>query len=400
VVTLAVYLAGLAAFVTIVTVRGGPSLDDAYAVTRPAAALAHGDLTAAANESVLPQPPGYALLTSPLVLALRPLIGAPTWCDVGVAPVTRLFLSQCAPHELASHRWPRSQGVLGILAWVVLAAGCLRLLRAAGAGGGPVELMLVLVLAATPAASGGIVETFHPQDLVCVGLSCAGLAEALHRRWVATGVLFGVAFLCKQFAILPLVAVLAAAPGWRDRGRVVVPAIVVVGCGILPFAVVDWSGTWNTMSAVNTGGVVNFSTGTVLGMTQLAESTKLVMARDGPIVLALAMSVWARRRARDDLLAPTALIGLATACLASRLVAELAFSSYYLLAVGAGLLLLDLAAKRVPVRSFLWIAGTGALVEQAGGILTTRPAAVVAFIASLAAMAIGLRAVPARPAAS
>ena len=50
------------------------------------------------------------------------------------------------------------------------------------------------------------------------------LAEALRRRWVATGVLFGVAFLCKQFALLPLVAVLVAVPGWRARARVAVPA--------------------------------------------------------------------------------------------------------------------------------------------------------------------------------
>ena len=138
-------------------------------------------------------------------------------------PVTRVFLPWCAPTQLATHHWYRSQAVLGILAWVVLALGCVRLLRVAGAGGGLAEVLLVVVLAAVPAASDGIVETFHPQDLVCVGLACAGLAEALRRRWVATGVLFGVAFLCKQFALLPLVAVLAAAPGWRQRARVVAP---------------------------------------------------------------------------------------------------------------------------------------------------------------------------------
>ena len=260
--------------------------------------------------------------------------------------------------------------MLGILAWVVLAAGCLRLLRAAGAGGGAVELLLVLVLAAMPAASGGIVETFHPQDLVCVGLTCAGLAEALHRRWVATGVLFGVGFLCKQFAILPLVAVLVAAPRWRQRAHVV-PAMVIVGCGILPFAAVDPSGTWSTLSAVGAGGVVKLSTGTVVGMTNLSESTKLLIARDGPVVLALLMALWARRwRVGDRLLSPVPLIGLTTACLAGRLVAEVSFASYYLLAVSVGLLVLDLASRRPPVLSFLWIAVTGALVEQAGGLPT------------------------------
>ncbi len=310
--------------------------------------------------------------------------------------MTRAFLPWCAPAQLATHRWYRSQAVLGILAWVVLALGCIRLLRVAGAGGGLAEALLVVVLAAVPAASDGIVETFHPQDLVCVGLCAAGLAEALRRRWVATGVLFGVAFLCKQFALLPLVAVLAAAPGWRQRARVVVPAAVVVGCGLAPFLAVDPAGTWDTLSAVNSSGVVKLTTGTVVGMTSFSETTKLVIARDGPVVLALVMALWARWRAGGRLLAPVPLIGLATACLAGRLVAEVWFASYYLLAASAGLLLLDLASRRPPVWSFLWIAATGVLVEQAGGLPTTPLAAFLALGAALVAVVIGLRAVPAR----
>ncbi len=391
-----VYLAALGAFVGIVAVRGGPSVGDAYGVTKPATALADGDLAAAAKASVLPQPPGYVLLTSPFVLVFRPLLGASEWCDGRVPPVTRAFLPWCAPEQLATHRWYRSQAVLGILAWVVMVLGCVRLLRVAGAGGGLAEALLVVVLAAVPAASDGIVETFHPQDLVCVGLACAGLAEALRRRWVATGVLFGVAFLCKQFALLPLVAVLAAAPGWRERARVVVPVAAVVGCGLVPFLAVDPAGTWDTLSAVNSSGVVKLTTGTVVGMTGLSETTKLVIARDGPVVLALCMALWARWRAGGRLLAPVPLIGLATACLAGRLVAEVWFASYYLLAASAGLLLLDLASRRPPVWSFAWIAATGVLVEQAGGLPTTRPAAFLALGAALVAVVIGLRAVPAR----
>ncbi len=398
-VMVVVYLAALGTFVAIVALRGGPSVGDAYGVTKPATAIADGDLTAAAHDSILPQPPGYALLTSPLVLTLRPLIGAAEWCDGRVPPVTRLFLPWCKPAQLASHKWYRSQGVLGILAWIVFAAGCLRLLRVAGAGGGLAEALLVMVLAAIPAASDAVVETFHPQDLVCVGLCAAGLAEALRRRWVATGVLFGVAFTCKQFALLPLVAVLAAAPGWGARGRVALPALVVVACGVIPFAAVDPTGTWNTLRAVNASGVVKLSTGTVVGMTNLSESTKLVIARDGPVVMAVAMALWARWRVGSRLLSPLPLIGLATACLAGRLVAEVWFASYYLLAVSAGLLLLDLAARRAPVASFVWIAVTGILVEQAGGLPTTSTAAWEAFVVSVLAIAIALRSIPARASA-
>jgi hypothetical protein len=392
---LVVYVAALALFVGIVSVRGGPSVGDAYAVTRPAAALADGNLTEAAHDSVLPQPPGYALLSSPFVLVLRPLIGSATWCDARVPAATRVLLPFCAADQLATHRWYRSQAVLGILAWMVLALGCVRLLRVAGAGGGLGEVALVVVLAAMPATVAGIVETFHPQDLVCVGLVCAGMAEALRRRWGATGALFGGAFLCKQFALLALVAVVAAVPGWRARVRVVMPAAAVVACGIIPFASVDPTGTWNTLSAVNSGGLGKVTSGTVLGLTSLSESTKLLIARDGPVVLALVMALWARRRAGAMLLSPVGLLGLATASLAGRLVCEVWFSGYYLVAVSVGLLVLDLAARRPPVVSFAWIAATGVLVEQAGGIPTTAPAAALAFVAAVGAVVIGLRAVPA-----
>ena len=72
-----------AVFVAIVFVRGGPNPaeTDAHAVTLPATAISHGDLRSAERQTLVPNPPGYPLLTSPLVLALRPWIGSPRWCD-------------------------------------------------------------------------------------------------------------------------------------------------------------------------------------------------------------------------------------------------------------------------------------------------------------------------------
>jgi len=392
-VLLAVYLAALAVFVGVVAVRGGPSLGDAYGVTRPTAALAQGDLGAAAHLSVLPQPPGYVYLASPFVAALRPVVGATTWCDARVPALVRVFMGQCTARQLAAHRWYRSQALLGVLAWLVLAAGCASLLRAAGAGGGALEIVLVLALAALPAASDAIVETFHPQDIVCVGLTFAAVAAALRRRWALAGALFGVAFLCKQFALLPLAAVVVCAPGWRERARVVVPAAAVLCCGLAPFLAVDADGTWRTLTAVNAGGAENLTTGTVLGLTGLSVTAKLYVARDGPILLALALAWWARRRWHGSRPDPLSVVGLATACLAGRLVLELAFASYYLLAVGAGLLVLDLAARRLPVASVAWIVLCSLVVEPAGGQPTSHTDAVLALMLSLGALLVGVHAV-------
>ena len=390
---LAFYLVALGVFVGIVVVRGGPSLGDAYGVTRPTAALAQGDLGSAAHQSVLPQPPGYVYLSSPFVAALRPEVGASTWCDPSVPAVVRVFIGQCSARQLAAHRWYRSQALLGVLAWLVLAVGGAALLRAAGAGGGGLEIALVLALAAAPAASDAIVETFHPQDIVCVGLTLAAVAASVRRRWALAGVLFGVAFLCKQFALLPLVGLVVWAPDWRARARMVAPAAAVVACGLAPFLAVDAGGTWRTLTAVNAGGAENLTTGTVLGLTGLSVSAKLYVARDGPILLALALAWWARRRWRGGRPHPVAIVGLATACLAGRLVLELAFASYYLLAVSAGLLVLDLAARRVPVASVTWIVLCSLVVEPAGGQPTSHTDAVLALLLSLGALFVALRAV-------
>ena len=392
-VLVVVYLVALVGFVGAVTARGGPSIGDAYGVTKPAAALAHGNLHAAAHLSVLPQPPGYVELSAPFIAMFGHLVDKQVWCD-GRIPVlvTKLF-GLCTADQLPSHRWYESQALLSVLAWMVLVLGVVWLLRAAGAGKSVAEVVLVLAMAGAPAAQDAVVETYHPQDLVCVGLSAAALACALGRRWLATGALFGVAFLCKQFALLPLIATLVAAPSWQARRRVGVVVVCVVVAGLAPFLAVDPSGTWSTLSAVNTGGAVKVTTGTVLGLTGLSEQTKLVIARDGPVILALVMALWARRRAGAGLFTPVPLVGLATACLAGRLVAEVWFSSYYLLAVSAGLLVIDLAKRRPPLVSVVWIAVTAVLVERAGGVPDTPFGAGIAFAAAWAAVAAGLHAV-------
>ncbi len=386
-VRLALVIGAMLVFVGIVALRGGPSLGDAAGVVRPTTALSHGELTAAARSETLPQPPGYPLAASAFVAALRPLFGSPQWCDAGVEPAIRPLLPACRG---GPRPWYRSQAALSILAWLALVVGCVRLLHVSGTGGRVAEVFLVGLLAVLPAASDGIVETFHPQDLLCVALIAVALAEALRRRWVASGLAFGAAFACKQFAVLPLLAVVAAAPGWRSRCRLLVPAAGVVGCVLAPFLAADLSATVHTLGAVDAGGDSAIIGGTLLGKSALSASDKLVVARDGPLLMAAVMCVWARWRARSLLLAPVPLIGLATACLAARLVDELWFASYYLLAVSVMLVLLDLAARRIPWRSLAWIAATAALVESAGGNPTSDFAAVVSMAAAVTAVVLGL----------
>jgi hypothetical protein len=402
----AVYGGGCALFVIILFLRGGPNPaeTDAHAVTLPTTAISHGDLGSAERDTLVPNPPGYPLLMAPFVIALRPWIGSPQWCDSKPVPTLlrgpgdayyRSILGICGTPQAIRNgeplpHWYRSQALLAILGWIVLVAGAVMLLRSTGAGRGTGEAFLVFALAVLPASSDAIVQSFHPQDLVCVGFACAGISQALRRRWLLVGVLFGVAFLCKQFAILPLLAVLAAAPGWRARVRTLVPATGIVALGVLPFYLADSVDTVRALSAVYVAGVNVVKSPTGLGLLDIGETLKLEIARDAPIVAATGMVLWARWRARGHLLAPTPLIGLALACLATRLIFEVSILNYYFVAVGVVLLVLDCARKRPPVWSVVWIVATRYGLTWMAPVAPSVLTAITFLVASLVPIGLGL----------
>jgi len=396
----AVYAGACAIFVTIVFLRGGPNPaeTDAHAVTLPTTAISQGDFRGAERDTLVPNPPGYPLLMAPLVIALRPWIGSPRWCDDKPIPELlqktanayfRSILGPCTAKHGADHGrpypiWYRSQALLAILGWVVLAVGVGMFLRVTGSGRGLTQAAVVVGLAVLPTASDAIAQTFHPQDLMSVGLSCAALSQALRRRWVSVGVLFAVAFLCKQFAILPLVAVLAASPSWRDRARTLVPFAAVIASGVVPFYVVAPVDTVRAMTAVYVAGVNVVKSSTLVGLLNIGEKLKLEIARDAPILAAAVLALWARRRSGGHLLAPGPLVGLSVACLATRLVFEVSILNYYYLAVGVTLLVLDFTAKRLPFQSVLWIVATryglSAIAPHAPSVLTAAAFLVVAVV--------------------
>jgi hypothetical protein len=397
--------------VIIIFVRGGPNPaeTDAHAITFPTTAISHGDLGAAERETVVPDPPGYPLLMAPLVVAFRPWIGSPRWCDdkpipeILKAPGAAFFrsiLMPCAPQRVTDRAkpppiWYRSQAVLALLGWIVLAVGAVMLLRSAGAGRGVAEAVLVIGLAVLPPASDAIAQTFHPQDLMSVGLACAGMSQALKRRWVLVGALFGVAFLCKQFAILPFLAVLAAAPAWRARVRTLVPAASVVALAVLPFYLVAPVDTVHALTAVYVAGVKFVRTPTVVGVLTIGEKLKLEIARDAPVVAAAALAVWAWWRARSRLLAPAPLVGLALACLATRLVFEVGILNYYFLAVGAVFLLLDCVGQRPPLRSAAWIVTTRYALPPVVAHASSGLTAAMFLVIAVVPLALGLAQIPA-----
>ena len=374
VVTLVLLLAAAACYAGIVAIRlGPPSGGDTVPLTSVTTALAHGDLAAAASAASLPNPPGYPLLAAPFVAALPSAVGSPNWCTPsgrvhpratarrgsGVGPTG---VVECGVHGADADLppWYRAQGLLGVASWLFLAVGALAVLRAARADSFARQAGLLLFLAFLPAASSAIVQLYHPQDVVSLGLSLTGLALALKRRWLLAGIVFGVAVLTKQFAVLLLLPALVAAPDRRARLWLGGAAIAVFAAGILPFLAADARATLENLSGFSAGGAAAGQT--VLTLAGVRGTVASAVARDAPLVFAVVVCAWACRRPGLHADRPTTLVALALVCTGSRLVFESVVFPYYLLAASVLVLLLDLVARRSPHWSLTWCAAAAFFV--------------------------------------
>jgi len=398
-VTLLLLLAAAACYAGIVAIRlGPPSGGDTVPLTAVTSALADGHLHLAASAASLPNPPGYPLLAAPFVAAFPSAVGSPSWCTPSgrVHPaaarqlrsgVVATDVEECGTNGAAAilPPWFRAQGLLGVVSWLVLATGALALLRAARADTLARQAGLLAFLAFLPAASSAIVQLYHPQDVVSLGLALAGLALALRRRWLLAGVLFGVAMLTKQFAVLLLLPALVAAPDRRSRLWLSGAAIAVFAAGILPFLAVDLRATLENLSGFSAGGAAAGQT--VLTLAGVHGTVASAVARDAPLVFALVVCVWAHRRPGMHADRPVTLVALALVCTGSRLVFESVVFPYYLLAASVLVLLLDLVARRSPHWSLTWCAAAAFFVALHPG--NRAVAALGTLILAVAVVALG-----------
>ena len=365
-------------YLGVVAVRQGPATGrDTAPLTAVTSALADGDLRVAASVTALPNPPGYPLLAAPFVAVFRGAVGSPSWCTpearfgaagpVRSAAVTR---AEAAGVPICGHPlppggsvvppWYRSQGLLGVATWLVLAFGSLALLRAGGADSLGRQAGLLAFLAFLPAASSAIVQLFHPQDVVSLGLALAGLAQTLRGRWWCAGALFGVAVLSKQFALLVLLPALVVAPPIRPRLALGGTAAAVFVAGLAPFALAAPRATLENLSGYSGGGA---SAGqTVLTLAGVHGAAASAVARDAPVLFAAGVCLWAATRGFHWKEVPVAAVALALACTGSRLVFESVIFPYYLLSASVLVLLVDLVARRSPHRSLTWCAAAAFFV--------------------------------------
>ncbi len=358
------WMVATAIFIGIIALLGGPTQNDASESLYATWAIAHGNLACA-------YPPASGLTSSffpffrphPAVPPLWPLLSG------GVASLTRIghtlaFPSQhalganCVNGFAAMYGWAQNSYAmfptigLGYLSWFVLLAGVVALLRASGRGRSGWEVFTVLFIALVPMVWMPLLDQYHPQDLVAVGLVLAALACVERSAWIWAGVFLGLAVTSQQFALLVLLPLFVVAPG-RARWKLLASG---AGAGLLISlpVLIATSGRAVHSVVLGTGDSATFG-GTVLWELRLTGPALVFSSRMLPILIAVALAWWALRRLGSGVLEPVPLISLAATCLSLRLVFEQGIFGYKFMALSIMLIILNVVRGRVRGELVVWL---------------------------------------------
>jgi hypothetical protein len=242
---------------------------------------------------------------------------------------------------------------LGYLTWFALLAGLVAIVRAVGRGRRRWEAFAVLLVGGLPIAWGPLLEFYHPQDLLAMGLTLGGVACALRERWLWAGLLLGLAVTSQQFALLLLLPLMIVASG-RRRRTLVFGSAASWSLISIPMLIVTAGNAWRGIF-FGTGDYASLG-GTVLSALGLSQSMLHFCSRFLPLLFSSAIAVWALRRLGQKALEPVSLISLLATCLGMRLVFEQGIYGYKFMALAVMLIVLDVASGRVRGSLLAWLA--------------------------------------------
>jgi hypothetical protein len=352
-------------FFGMVALLGGPTDNDSGESLYATWAVAHGDLGCAfpsiTYQEGLRYLPDYR--PGPHVPSVWPLVSGGLAFVTGIGnsvafPAANSFGHDCTKAYFAMYGWAHQTRALwptlglGYLSWFPLLAGVIAVLRATGRGRRGWEALGVFFVALVPIVWMPLLEEFHPQDLLAMGLVLGGIACALRRRWAWAGVLLGLAVATQQFALLVLVPLLVIAPS-RSRWRFSAAAAGAWLLVALPFLLTNWTGAWDAL-LFGTGNWTTYG-GTVLWEMGLRGDAMLFASRVLPILVALIFAWWARYRFRDRIFEPVILLSVLTLTLSLRLVFEQGLFGYKFLALAVMLVLLTVARAQGFAKLVVWL---------------------------------------------
>jgi hypothetical protein len=198
-----------------------------------------------------------------------------------------------------------------------------------------------------------IVQDFHPQDILALGLGLFAVACARRSSWIWGGVMIGLALSSQQFALLIAIPLFVAAPA-AQRLRFALVALGTAAVIDVPILLLT-SGRALRAILLGTGFSPTFGD-TVLQEVGLHGNVLTDVARVAPLLASLLLSSLVVRRFGAAVLEPTALISLIATSLFLRLVFELNLWGYYLLSVSVLLILLDVVRGHIRGTTIAWLA--------------------------------------------
>jgi hypothetical protein len=354
-----------ALFFGLVAILGGPTSNDASESFYSTWALAHGDATcvypgqSADDYAFLPDyqagphiAPGWVIVSAGAAAGLRIGHSLPFPSSSAMSP-------NCSKAYLAMYRWAGQARTLlptlglGYLSWFGLLGGFVALLRASGRGRTRWEVLGVVLLSVIPVVWMPLLDEFHPQDLLAMGLALGGMACVLRGRWTSAGVLFAGAVLTHQFTLLVLVPVMVIIPS-EGRRRFVASGLIAAAVVSAPLLI---TGSRGALSAMVFGSGDNASYGgTVLWETGIRGHPLIFFSRFLPIIIAIALAWWSRRRLGEKALDPVPFVSLLAVTLSLRIVFEQGLFGYKFLALAVMLLALDVISGRIREATVVWLA--------------------------------------------
>jgi hypothetical protein len=355
------WLVATGVFLGVASFLGGPSEGDSPESLYSTWAIAHGRVACA-----------FPLIrTHHIVPIARPgAFTAPLWPLISGAfdalirighnvpfPSQSALGPHCSTALEAMYSWSVQSGAalptvrIGYLSWFVLMGGVVALLRSSGRGRCRWEPLVLVLIACVPPVLATLLDYFHPQDLVAMGLVLGGVACARRGWWIWAGVLVGLAFTSQQFALLVIVPLFVVAP--RHRQAKFAGATVAVAALVLLPVVALTSGRALSVSLLGTGDSSGYG-GTLLWEMHPHGLMLVVLSRILPIIASFFLARWAVRRLGSAVMDPVPLLSLIGMSVSLRLVFEQNLYGYYFMALAVSLLLLDVVGGRIRGELVAW----------------------------------------------
>jgi hypothetical protein len=355
------WIVAAAVFVGVAALLGGPAEGDAAESLYSTWAIAHGHIACA-----IPPITTYHIppIARPVAFAapLWPLISGAFDALIRIGhnvpfPSQSALGPHCSTGLAAMYKWSVQSGAalptvrIGYLSWFVLMGGVVAMLRTSGRGRCRWEPLVLVLMACVPPVLAALLDYFHPQDIVAVGLVLGGLACARRGCWIWAGILVGLAFTSQQFALLAIAPLFVLAPKGRQT-RFAGAALVTAAVVLLPVVALT-SGRALSASLLGTGNSSGYG-GTLLWEIHPHGLILVILSRIVPIGVSMLLSRWALRRLGSAVMDPVPLLSLIATSFSLRLVFEQNLYGYYFMALAVSLVLLDVVGGRIRGQLVAW----------------------------------------------